>query len=85
MSSWLAGPAGMKNNILKGTNPKDAYGTSIGAYVGNTDSQPGTNTMVINTGIEGKPVIITSTPEVEEAIRQNDIPNDVTVSNIPVQ
>lgn len=85
MSSWLAGPTGMKNNILKGTNPKDAYGTSIGAYVGNTDSQPGTNTMVINTGIEGKPVIITSTPEVEEAIRQNDMPNDETVSNVPVQ
>ena len=83
MSSWLAGPTGMKNNILKGTNPKDAYGTSIGAYVGNTDSQPGTNTMVINTGIEGKPVIITSTPEVEEAIRQNDINNSAVESLLP--
>lgn len=85
MSSWLAGPTGMKNNILKGTNPKDAYGTSISNYVGNTYSQPGTNTMVINTGIEGKPVIITSTPEVEEAVRQNNMPNDVTVSDVPIQ
>lgn len=85
MSSWLAGPTGMKNNILKGTNPKDAYGTSISSYVGNTDSQPDTKTMVINTGIEGKPVIITSTPEVEEAIRQNNMPNDVTVSDVPIQ
>lgn len=85
MSSWLAGPTGMKNNILKGTNPKDAYGTSINNYVGNTDSQPDAKTMVINTGIEGKPVVITSSPEVEEAIRQNNIPNDVTVSDVPIQ
>lgn len=85
-ASWLLGPTGMKKHVLNPEkyNPKDEFGSSASSYV---KSNNGTNstgkTMVINTGIEGKPVIITSTPEVEEAVRQNNVNNSAVESLLP--
>lgn len=64
MSSWLSGPGGMEKNIRNSKyNPKDAYGTSIGKYVGDTGGYVRFgNPMIVNTGPEGKVVTI-STPE----------------------
>ena len=60
MSSWLAGPTGMKNNVMNPKyNPKDANGTSVSTYVGNT--QPSTNTW-------DKPMIISRGPELPSVI-----------------